>query len=109
MPTHRSIQTANANMTSLSALVRAALVLAVAAQGTFAQHCTCNRSAGAEDLAVSQSCCSQTGGVWNAQGLSCDVENRPSLFINCCIDSGLPYQACYPEVCAAGTCGESTC
>ena len=96
MPTHRSYQTANANMTSLSALVRAALVLAVAAQGALAQHCTCNRSAGAVDLAVSQRCCSQTGGVWNPQRLACDVENRQSLFTNCCIAAGIPYQACYP-------------
>ena len=96
MPTHRSYQTANANMTSLSALVRAALVLAVAAQGALAQHCTCNVDAGTADLGVSQTCCSQTGGVWDSQRLSCDVENRQSLFTDCCIDAGLPYQACYP-------------
>ncbi|KAM5543984.1 hypothetical protein V8D89_002601 [Ganoderma adspersum] len=83
-------------MTSLSALVRAALVLVVAAQGALAQHCTCNRDAGQVDLSVSQRCCSQTGGVWNPRRLACDVENHPSLFNNCCIAASIPYQACYP-------------
>ena len=84
------------DMTILSAIVRAVLVLAIAAQGALAQHCTCNVDAGTADLAVSQTCCSQTGGVWDSQRLSCDVENRQSLFTDCCIDAGLPYQACYP-------------
>ena len=94
MLTHRSYQTAN--MTSLSALVRAALILAVAAQGALAQQCTCNQSAGVVDYVVSQRCCTQTGGVWNAQRRTCDVQNRPSLFTNCCIAAGIPFQPCFP-------------
>ena len=88
-------QPENEDMASFSTLVRAALVLAVVAQGALAQHCTCNYDAGSADLVVSQRCCEQTGGVWDASRLSCDVENRPSLFTDCCIAAGLPYQPCY--------------
>nr|VWP01670.1 Alcohol dehydrogenase 1 [Ganoderma boninense] len=83
------------DMTSLSALVRAALVLAVAAQGALAQHCTCNYDAGSVDFAISQSCCEQTGGFWDPSRLDCDVEYRPGLFADCCIAAGLPFQPCY--------------
>ncbi|KAF9016739.1 hypothetical protein BDZ89DRAFT_1075342 [Hymenopellis radicata] len=71
-------------MTMFSAFVRTALVLVLVAQTAHAYQCRCLSPEGNTANAVSESCCTRTGGQW--LGTDCNVGPSFTAFSNCCED-----------------------